>query len=292
MIHASIAGGDDALAGEILQILLYHPDVEVISVCCPHLAGQAIDEVHHGMIGDTDLRFSSSIDFEKTNMVFVCTMQPDAFFAEIPDGVRIVDLTEAHINADDDYVYGFCELNRKPLVRGALHAAVPSPVAQAVLLALVPLANSLMINADVNIKVSADVTEQDLAEISAVINALQLSFTHALHADTEKLYGSRRALLAEISFDCNIEVAHIIEVFNSFYDDHNFAFVIGREPQAADVANTNKGILHIRREDDRLVISVAIDPLIKGAAGTAVHCMNLLFGLHERVGLTLKPALC
>jgi N-acetyl-gamma-glutamyl-phosphate reductase len=292
MIHASIAGGDDALAGEILQILLYHPDVEVIGVCCPHLAGQAIDEVHHGMIGDTDLRFSSSIDFEKTNMVFVCTMQPDAFFAEIPDGVRIVDLTEAHINADDDYVYGFCELNRKPLVRGALHAAVPSPVAQAVLLALVPLANSLMINADVNIKVSADVTEQDLAEISAVINALQLSFTHALHADTEKLYGSRRALLAEISFDCNIEVTHIIEVFNSFYDDHNFAFVIGREPQAADVANTNKGILHIRREDDRLVISVAIDPLIKGAAGTAVHCMNLLFGLHERVGLTLKPAFC
>jgi N-acetyl-gamma-glutamyl-phosphate reductase len=292
MIHASIAGGDDALAGEILQILLYHPDVEVISVCCPHLAGQAIDEVHHGMIGDTDLRFSSSIDFEKTNMVFVCTMQPDAFFAEIPDGVRIVDLTEAHINADDDYVYGFCELNRKPLVRGALHAAVPSPVAQAVLLALVPLANSLMINADVNIKVSADVTEQDMAEISAVINALQLSFTHALHADTEKLYGSRRALLAEISFDCNIEVAHIVEVFDSFYDDHNFAFVIGREPQAADVANTNKGILHIRREDDRLVISVAIDPLIKGAAGTAVHCMNLLFGLHERVGLTLKPALC
>jgi N-acetyl-gamma-glutamyl-phosphate reductase len=178
------------------------------------------------------------------------------------------------------------------LVRGALHAAVPSPVAQAVLLALVPLANSLMINADVNIKVSADVTEQDMAEISAVINALQLSFTHALHADTEKLYGSRRALLAEISFDCNIEVAHIVEVFDSFYDDHNFAFVIGREPQAADVANTNKGILHIRRDDDRLVISVAIDPLIKGAAGTAVHCMNLLFGLHERVGLTLKPALC
>jgi N-acetyl-gamma-glutamyl-phosphate reductase len=67
--------------------------------------------------------------------------------------------------------------------------------------------------------------------------------------------------------------------------------VIGREPKADDVANTNKCIMYVRREDAKIVITAAIDPQIKGSAGTAVHCMNLLFGLHERVGLTLKASL-
>jgi N-acetyl-gamma-glutamyl-phosphate reductase len=291
MIHASIAGGDSPVAGELLRILLYHPDVELISVCSPLHAGMAIDEVHHGMIGDTDLRFSSSIDLEKTNMVFVCTVQPDAFFAELPDDVRIVDLTENHVNAGDDYVYGFCELNRKPLVRGALHAAVPTAVAQAVLLALVPLANNLLVNDDVSIKAGCDVTDKDIDEVKAVVTALQLSFNNAIKVDAEKTATARRALLVEVSLDCAVETAHIVELFNDFYDDHNFAFVIAREPQADDVANTNKGIINISKDGNRLTIKVAIDPMIKGAVGTAVHCMNLLFGLHERVGLTLKAAM-
>ncbi len=291
MIHASIAGGDSPVAGELLRILLYHPDVELISVCSPLHAGMAIDEVHHGMIGDTDLRFSSSIDLEKTNMVFVCTVQPDAFFAELPDDVRIVDLTENHVNAGDDYVYGFCELNRKPLVRGALHAAVPTAVAQAVLLALVPLANNLLVNGDVSIKTGCDVTDKDIDEVKAVVTALQLSFNNAIKVDAEKTATARRALLVEVSLDCAVETAHIVELFNDFYDDHNFAFVIAREPQADDVANTNKGIINISKDGNRLTIKVAIDPMIKGAVGTAVHCMNLLFGLHERVGLTLKAAM-
>jgi N-acetyl-gamma-glutamyl-phosphate reductase len=251
----------------------------------------AIDEVHHGMIGDTDLRFSSSIDLEKTNMVFVCTVQPDAFFAELADDVRIVDLTENHVNAGDDYVYGFCELNRKPLVRGALHAAVPTAVAQAVLLALVPLANNLLVNGDVSIKAGCDVTDKDIDEVKAVVTALQLSFNNAIKVDAEKTATARRALLVEVSLDCAVETAHIVELFNDFYDDHNFAFVIAREPQADDVANTNKGIINISKDGNRLTIKVAIDPMIKGAVGTAVHCMNLLFGLHERVGLTLKAAM-
>jgi N-acetyl-gamma-glutamyl-phosphate reductase len=291
MIHASIAGGDSPVAGELLRILLYHPDVELISVCSPLHAGMAIDEVHHGMIGDTDLRFSSSIDLEKTNMVFVCTVQPDAFFAELADDVRIVDLTENHVNAGDDYVYGFCELNRKPLVRGALHAAVPTAVAQAVLLALVPLANNLLVNDDVSIKAGCDVTDKDIDEVKAVVTALQLSFNNAIKVDAEKTATARRALLVEVSLDCAVETAHIVELFNDFYDDHNFAFVIAREPQADDVANTNKGIINISKDGNRLTIKVAIDPMIKGAVGTAVHCMNLLFGLHERVGLTLKAAM-
>ena len=292
MIHASVAGAETPVAGELLRILLYHPDVEITSVYSPSLAGKAIDEVHHGMIGDTDLRFSSAIDSAKTNMVFVCAKQPDGLFAEVDDDTRIVDLTDTHIGADVDYVYGICELNRKPLVRGALHAAVPSPVAQAALLALLPLAKHLLINADVTIAATQPVSEQSVGEVEAVIKALQLSFNNKINVEhIEAPTASSRALIAKVSFDCAVDAPQVVDMCNEFYDDHNFTFIISREPQPDDVANTNKCIMHVSKDGERLTVTVAIDPQVKGAAGTAVHCMNLLFGLHERVGLMLKASL-
>lgn len=290
MIHASIVGAETEVAGELLRILLYHPDVELTCVYSPSMAGKAIDEVHHGMIGDTDLRFSSTIDFSKTNMVFVCAPQADDFLAELDAEARVVDLTDTHVDGSDDYVYGFCELNRKPMVRGALRAGVPTAIAQPILMALLPLANSLLLNEDITIKTNAEVTAEALNEVETLVKSLQLSFNKKIMVQPAPFAASPRAMFAEMSFDCAVETAQIVELLNNFYDDHNFTFVIGREPKADDVANTNKCIMNVRKEDAKIVITAAIDPQIKGSAGTAVHCMNLLFGLHERVGLTLKAS--
>jgi N-acetyl-gamma-glutamyl-phosphate reductase len=244
------------------------------------------------MVGDTDLRFNSTIDFDKSNVTFICAPQSEQFYAELPEDMRVVDMVNTHIaNLDDNFVYAICELNRKPLVRGALRAAVPSPVAQAVLLTLLPLAKNLLVNGDISIKSSIPVTDGAIAEIETVIKSLQLSFNHSINADPTPLAGERRAMAVQVSFDCGIDAMQAQQIFNDFYDDHNFTFLIGREPQPADVANTNKCIVNISKQGEQLVITAAIDPLIKGAAGTAVHAMNLLFGLHERVGLTLKPSL-
>jgi N-acetyl-gamma-glutamyl-phosphate reductase len=291
MIHASIVGAETEVAGELLRILLYHPDVELTCVYSPSMAGKAIDEVHHGMIGDTDLIFSSTIDLSKTNMVFVCAPQADNFLAELDAEARVVDLTDTHVDGSDDFVYGFCELNRKPLVRGALRAGVPTAIAQPILMALLPLANSLLLNEDITIKTNAEVTAEALNEVETLAKSLQLSFNKKIMVQPTQFAASPRAMFVEVSFDCAVETAQIVELLNNFYDDHNFTFVIGREPKADDVANTNKCIMYVRREDAKIVITAAIDPQIKGSAGTAVHCMNLLFGLHERVGLTLKASL-
>jgi N-acetyl-gamma-glutamyl-phosphate reductase len=223
--------------------------------------------------------------------VFICAPQPDSFYAELPEDLRIVDLTNSHINDGSDYVYGICELNRKPLVRGAIHAALPSAVAQSVLLSLLPLANTLLLNSDITIRSSLTVTNQDILEVETVVKALQLSFNRKLEVSAEPLVGANRAMFTEVSFDCSLNAAQVVDMFNEFYDDHNFTFVIARKPVVSDVANTNKCIVNIDKDGDRLTITAAIDPHIKGAAGTAAHCMNLLFGLHERVGLTLKPSL-
>jgi N-acetyl-gamma-glutamyl-phosphate reductase len=176
-------------------------------------------------------------------------------------------------------------------VRGALRAGVPTAIAQPILMALLPLANSLLLNEDITIKTNAEVTAEALNEVETLVKSLQLSFNKKIMVQPAQFAASPRAMFAEVSFDCAVETAQIVELLNNFYDDHNFTFVIGREPKADDVANTNKCIMYVRREDVKIVITAAIDPQIKGSAGTAVHCMNLLFGLHERVGLTLKASL-
>ena len=84
----------------------------------------------------------------------------------------------------------------------------------------------------------------------------------------------------------NVQV--ITKLCEDYYDDHNFTFVVNHEPDASDVNNTNKCLLNLQSDGDKLKITAVIDGLLKGTAGNAVHIMNLLFGLHERVGLALK----
>ena len=80
------------------------------------------------------------------------------------------------------------------------------------------------------------------------------------------------------------------DLYNSYYDDHNFTFLTDKMPDLKQVVNTNKCLLYLEKHEEKLLIVSVIDNLLKGASGQAVHNMNLLFGLHERVGLQLKPS--
>ena len=99
-----------------------------------------------------------------------------------------------------------------------------------------------------------------------------------------------RGLLAAVHVKCNVDIKVIRQLYDEYYDDHHFTFITDNEVQMQDVVNTNKCLLHLERIDDQLLITAAIDDVMKGAAGNAVHCMNLLFGLHERVGLLTKSS--
>jgi N-acetyl-gamma-glutamyl-phosphate reductase len=99
-----------------------------------------------------------------------------------------------------------------------------------------------------------------------------------------------RGIMAVAYIDCPVDLDHIRKIYEEYYDDHNFTFITDKAPDLKDVVNTNKCIIHLEKVGDKLLVTSVIDNLLKGAAGTAVHNMNLLFGLHERVGLHLKPS--
>ena len=104
----------------------------------------------------------------------------------------------------------------------------------------------------------------------------------------------RRMLAVAVRFKCGLEDEALRQLYEQYYDDHNFVFIVDRPIVAADVENTNKCLIRIDKDDRKgwLTVHAVMDGLLKGGAGNAVHVMNLMFGLLERVGLGLKATGC
>ena len=158
MIKAGIIGGAGYTAGELIRLLLNHPDVDLKWVHSTSNAGNPVAAVHQGLVGDTNLVFTSTTAFADVDVIFFCTPHGEsrkfmeAHAAEIPEEMRIVDLSQDfRINdGSHDFIYGLPELNRKYIIRGK-HVANPGCFATAIQLALLPLARNLLLNSDVHV---------------------------------------------------------------------------------------------------------------------------------------------
>lgn len=322
MIKAGIIGGAGYTAGELIRLLLIHPDVELKWVNSSSNAGNLVTDVHQGLVGDLDLRFTSETPFEEIDVLFFCTPHGETRkFMEshvVPADLRIIDLSQDYRIQDGthDFYYGLPELNRRRIVKeGAIHIANPGCFATCIQLALLPLAKNLLLNSDIhvnaitgstgagvkpsatshfswrndNVSIYKPFKHQHLAEIKQSLSQLQNSFKSSV--DFIPVRGCfSRGIFTTAYLDCPIELGEIRKLYESYYDDHNFTFVVDKMPDLKDVVNTNKCLIHLIKEDGKLLVVSVIDNLLKGASGQAVHNMNLLFGLHECTGLKLKPS--
>lgn len=306
MIKIGIIGGSDPMAGELVRLLINHPDIDIMWINSTRCAGRSVCDVHHGLIGETDLRFSPTADLDKIDVLFIFRHknQTIEWLNErvIPENLRVIDLSvdmQAPDNAEEHgFVYALPECNRKTLVRGATKAIVPHPLAAVTLLALLPLAKAGIlgdaITATATLPRLGDndkgVTDEEIAtEISAALQEVQpgpeanVSFT-TLPATHD------RATEATVMLDSTVDIGLLSRMFEEYYDDHGFVFVVSNPPAAKEVEGTNKCLIYLDKADGRLKVTAIMDALLKGGAGTALHVMNLLFGLHELTGLALKAS--
>lgn len=306
MIKAGILGGSSPMAGELIRLLINHPDVEIIWVDSVRYNGRLVSDVHHGLLGETELRFSaSSASLDDIDVLFIFRNKGQTTEwldqHDLPDDLRIVDMSvdmrDAATASKYGFVYGLPELNRKAMVRGAKRAIVPHPAALIAELALLPLVKAGEIDGDIAVKVvmpqkSEQVVETaDLAtEILRAVQELQPEMNPKVTVAVETGDVSR-ALDAQVQFDTAMDIGEIYRAYEEFYDDHNFVFLSNQPANPKEVEGTNKCIMHIDKHNARVTITTVMDGILKGAAGTAVHDMNLLFGLHERVGLALKASI-
>lgn len=318
MIRVGIVGGTGYTAGELIRILLNHPDVALSWVHSQSTPGTYLSDVHQGLVGETFMRFTDAIEWDEIDCLFSClphgvsrTFIEDA---NVPDRVRIIDLSADY--RDDPtgaFVYGLPELNRKAMVRGATRVACPGCLAMAVELALLPLAKNLLLNAPIHVTTVTGSTtagsrpqpyshysyrnenmtvyrpfgHSHQPEIERTLRALQTSCNCRI--DHVPMRGPfSRGILAAVYLDTAVALDEIRRLYEEYYADHNFTYISDRMPDLKDVIGTNKCLLHLEKHDGRLLIVSVIDNLLKGASGTAIHNMNLLFGLSERTGLYLK----
>lgn len=303
MIKAIVSGATSPAGGEVIRILLHHPDVEITAAVQPEHATMPLADMVPGLTGDTDLRVTETYGSGDGNVLFLCHGgMPD--FDIDADGnaeLRIVDLTGS-LDGHEGFVTGIGELNRKPMVRGARRASIPDPLTILAVTALLPLAKNRLLDGTVTAVVEGDGPEhaRASADRSAQIlttaqpgyhGSIDIRSAETGDGEVRDLSGRPRFMRLTATMPCNVDVRHIAELYQEYFDDHKFVFLLdGRKPGPVDVVNTNKLLINLQRSPDgTLTVTAACDPVLKGSAGAAVHCMNLLFGLHERTGLDLLP---
>lgn len=316
MIKAGIIGGAGYTAGELLRILLTHPEVEISFVMSNSHAGQPVYAVHKDLIGDTDLQFTQTP--AEADVVFLCLGHGNSrtFLAgtQLPESTKIVDLSQDfRIKAEgNDFLYGLPELNREA-IKKAGKIANPGCFATGIELALLPLsANGLLkdeihINAitgstgagqtpsatshfswrNNNISIYKAFSHQHLAEIKQSL--VQVGKAAVGEINLLPVRGNfSRGIFASVYTKTGASEASLIESFKSFYAGHPFTIVSDEPISLKEVVNTNKCLLHVEKHQDKVLVTSAVDNLLKGASGQAVQNMNLMFGLDETAGLKLK----
>ncbi|MBO7301124.1 MAG: N-acetyl-gamma-glutamyl-phosphate reductase [Bacteroidaceae bacterium] len=320
MINVGIIGGAGYTAGELIRLLILHPEVEIKFIHSKSNAGNRITDVHSGLLGDTDLMFTDELPFEEIDLLFMCTAHGDTQrFLEshvLPDELKIIDLSmDYRIKSHNhEFIYGLPELNRRNTCKSR-YVANPGCFATCIELGLLPLAKAQLLKGDISVNAITGSTgagvkpsatthfswrnnnmsiykpfeHQHLPEIMQSIKQLQPDFDGEI--DFIPYRGDfARGIFATIVVKCDTDIETLYEMYESYYERDSFTHIINRPIDLKEVVNTNKCLIHLEKHGNKLLITSIIDNLLKGASGQAVHNMNLLFGLAETVGLILKPS--
>ena len=316
MIKIGIIGGAGYTAGELLRLLVHHPQAEIVFVNSTSNAGNKLYAVHSGLIGETELEFTNELPLDAIDALFICSAHGDSRkFLDantIPSKVKIIDLSTDFRDESNGFVYGLPELNKQRILQ-ANKIANPGCFATVIELALLPLAanglltNEVHINAitgstgagvkpsstshfswrNNNISVYKAFEHQHLKEITQSITQLQPSFGKAIKFIPVR-GNFARGIFASVYTDCSLSLEEAKALYKNYYKDAAFTFVTDTNPDLKEVVNTNKCIVYLEKHGDKLLILSCGDNLLKGASGQAVQNMNLLFGLDEKMGLNLK----
>lgn len=319
-IRVGIVGGAGYTGGELIRILINHPHVDIAFVNSKSNAGNNVAKVHTDLFGETELNFTSELNFD-VDVLFLCTGHGEARkFLEsvnIPDPVRIIDLShdfrlhEKSTIGSRKFVYGLPELNRES-IKKANNVANPGCFATAIQLGLLPLAKNKLLSevytvgitgstgagqslSDTshfswranNIQAYKTLQHQHMGEVSESITKLQQQNNAQIHfVPWRGDFAKGIFITSQLKINSTLEDLHTM--FTEYYQDHPFVSVCTSPIALKQVVNTNKALIQLEMVNDNLVIHSIIDNLIKGASGQAVQNMNIIFGVEETSGLKLK----
>jgi N-acetyl-gamma-glutamyl-phosphate reductase len=327
MIKAGIVGGAGYTGGELIRLLINHPEVELQFVQSSSNAGNPLHHVHTDLLGETALQFAANIN-DDIDVLFLCVGHGDAqkFLSAntIPEHIKIIDLSQDfRLDAKStigtrSFVYGLPELNREKIVE-ANNIANPGCFATAIQLGLLPLAKAGVLG-DVyatgitgstgagqslsstshfswranNIQAYKTLQHQHIFEITESINQLQKDDPLSNGGEGNGIHfvpwrgDFTRGIYISAVLDCALPLDMVYKMYHDFYKNAAFTHVSEKMIDLKQVVNTNKCLVHVEKAGTKIIVHSCIDNLLKGASGQALQNMNLIFGLKETTGLQLK----
>lgn len=321
MIKAGIVGGTGYTAGELIRLLVFHPDVDIDFIYSTSKPGKPVADTHSDLVGDLNMIFSGEVN-PNVEVLFLCmghgNSKPFLEKENFSTDTRIIDLSrDFRLSGNSTYedrkfVYGLPELN-KQTVTEASNIANPGCYATTIQLALLPLASEKLIQSEVhvhgitgstgagqkpsvtthfswrnnNVSLYKAFNHQHLGEIRQTLQNLQSTIDHEINF--LPMRGNfTRGIFCSTYLNLDLSLDEATELYQEYYLDAPFTHLSKQPVDLKQVVGTNKCLLHLQKHGNKLLVTSAIDNLLKGASGQAVQNLNLMFGLEETAGLHLK----
>lgn len=319
-VNIGIVGGAGYTGGELLRVLLRHPNAHISFVHSTSSAGELVSKVHADLVGDTDLKFTNTLD-QDIDVLFLCVGHGDAskFLTanDIKASIKIIDLSQdfrlagSAVIGNRNFVYGLPELQREA-IKSATNIANPGCFATAIQLGLLPLAAKGLLKEVYTTGITGSTgAGQGLSNTShfswranniQAYKTLQHQHLNEIVQSLAQLQGNQNAevnfvpwrgdftrgifVTSVVSADVSLDALY--DLYNAYYEGHVFTHVSKNNIDLKQVVNTNKCLIHIEQQGNKIAIHTVVDNLLKGAVGQAVQNMNLIFGIDEAAGLQLK----
>lgn len=340
-IRISILGGSGYVGGELLRLLLDHPEVEIGQVTSERNAGTFVHFTHPNLRGRTRLQFVSADELEPCDVLMLCLPHGGAMgkidhFKGLAS--RIIDLSaDFRLQSSDDYVrwygkphanpaalaefvYGLPELYREEL-KAAKYVSGIGCNATATNLAIYPLfaAGLADLSRDIVCEVKVGSSEGGNKSSEATHHpersGVMRSFAPTGHRHTAEILQVLKRVDAEPNVHLSatavdnvrgvLATAHVFvkpgtlekdiwKAYRQTYKDQPFVRIVKEqtgiyrypEPKILSGSNYADVGFELDPATGRVVAMAAIDNLMKGAAGSAVQCLNLMMGWPETLALT------
>jgi len=321
MIKAGIIGGTGYTAGELIRLLVFHPEVTIDFIYSHSKPGEPVAETHSDLVGDLDMHFSGEVNSD-VDVLFLCmghgNSKPFLEKETFSEKTKIIDLSrDFRLNksltfGERNFVYGLPEYTRESVTK-ASNIANPGCYATGIQLALLPLASEKVIQNEIhvhgitgstgagkspsatthfswrnnNVSLYKAFNHQHLDEIKQTLQNLQPSMEQEINF--LPMRGNfTRGIFCSTYLNLDLSLDEAKELYQDYYQNAPFTHLSEQPIDLKQVVGTNKCLLHLQKHQNKLLVTSAIDNLLKGASGQAVQNLNLMFGLEENAGLQLK----
>ena len=322
-IKVGIVGGSGYTGGELIRLLINHPNVDISFINSKTYTGKKVVDIHKDLIGELEMKFIGKI--KDCDVMFLCLghNKSEEFLRKtsINRKTKIIDLSQDYrieksfIGNDEkrDFIYGLPELYKNE-IKTAKNISNPGCFATAIEISLIPSIEKKYIHGEVHTNAitgstGAGVVPSKTTHFSWRNNNVS-NYNIFNHRHLNEIYLHLNQICNEVKinfipvrgnfsrgifctsyFKSDVTVEEINEVYKIYYKNHPFVHISENEISLKEVINTNKCILHVSKVNDKILITSIIDNLIKGASGQAIQNMNLISGFEEMTGLKLKSSI-